>query len=110
MHRRWDQAQHKLPLGDDRISNNRTEDPVVFPQINDHIKGFVKRSFHEYRRHAAIGISDIQALFPKTVLQRSDHVPEMVFKLMMLPPQLKTLMQPTDHGPGKLLRKRFNAN
>src|SRR3546814_20905786 len=74
MHRRWDQAQHKLPLGDDRISNNRTEDPVVFPQINDHIKGFVKRSFHEYRRHAAIGISDIKALFPKTVLQRSDNV------------------------------------
>src|SRR3546814_18421700 len=78
MHRRWDQAQHKLPLGDDRISNNRTEDPVVFPQINDHIKGFVKRSFHEYRRHAAIGISDIKALFPKTVLQSSDNVPALV--------------------------------
>src|SRR3546814_11697251 len=93
MHRRWDQAQHKLPLGDDRISNNRTEDPVVFPQINDHIKGFVKRSFHEYRRHAAIGISDIKALFPKTVMQRSDNVQELVFTLRMLPQQLTTLMK-----------------
>lgn len=108
--RRRNQAQDNHAFRDHRVHHDRAEHAVVVAHIHHEGHGFFHFAVHVHRRHAGIGVADVETALFQAVLQHAHVVPEFFAELRLVFQQFETFDRAFHERHGQRFGENLRAH